>query len=96
MILPRSLERVATLPLHIYTTDDNGHFKMHCQFGGTIVPDTLQQYVTGDLAFLALAVGREGMSHHHCLFCKMGRSEFKNIDAVGLSWTMKEYIEVGQ
>ena len=44
-ILPRlihGLERVATLPLHIHTTDDNEHLKMHCQFGG-MVPYCMQQ-----------------------------------------------------
>jgi hypothetical protein len=83
MILPsltRGLERVATLPLHIHTEDDNEHLKMHCQFGG-MVPDCMLQltsinkvdvYVTGDLAFLAMALGRDGMSLHHCLHCKMG------------------------
>jgi hypothetical protein len=90
--LTRGLERVATLPLHIYTTDDNEHLKMHCQLGG-MMPDCMQQlpsinkvdvYVTGDLAFQAMALGREGMFPYHCLHCKMGRSEFKNIDAIGL------------
>jgi hypothetical protein len=103
-ILTHDLESVATLPFHIYTTDDNEHLKIHCQFGG-MVPDCMQQlisinkvdvYVTGDLAFQAMALGREGMSPHHCLHCRMGRSEFKNIDAIGLPWTMKEYIKVGQ
>jgi hypothetical protein len=98
------LERVATLPLHIYTTDDIEHLKIHCQFGG-MVPDCMQQltsinkvdvYITGDPAFQATALGRVGMSPHHFLHCKMGRSEFKNIGAIGLPWTMKEYIEVGQ
>ena len=71
-ILPRVtcvLERLATLPLHIYTMDDNGHFKMHCQFGGTLVPNIMHQltsiskvvvYDTDDLAFQAMVIGREG------------------------------------
>jgi hypothetical protein len=52
-------------------------------------------FVPGNLAYQAMALGREGISPHHCPHCKMGRSEFKNIDAIGLPWTMKEYTKVG-
>jgi hypothetical protein len=47
------------------------------------------------LHFQAMALGREGMSHHHCQQCQMGRSKFKIKDAIGVPWTMQTYIEIG-
>jgi hypothetical protein len=94
----------STKALHIYTTIDSGDAKLHCYFGES-APDFTHEvktinkvnlYVVGDIAFQAMALGREGMSPHHYLHCRMGRTEFKNKDAIGLPWTMTTYVEIGQ
>ena len=40
-------------------------------------------YITGDLAFYAIVLGREGMSGQHCLLCQLLASEYKDLTVSG-------------
>ena len=44
-------------------------------------------FVTGDLAFQAMALGKELMAGHHCMQCKASRQQFT--DSYKL-WNLKE------
>ena len=70
--LTSGLNVVATSPLHIYK-DNEGNIK--CKVGETC-PTTqhiaatishVDLYITGDLAFQAMALGKESMSGHWCM-----------------------------
>jgi hypothetical protein len=75
--LTSGLMVVATAPLHIHKEDQGNTL---CEFGligqntqhevvQTISHDDL--YVTGNLAFQAMAMGKESMSGHLCMQCTM-------------------------
>ena len=44
-------------------------------------------YVTGDLAFYAIVLGREGMSGKHCYLCQLSASEYKDLLQSGEPWS---------
>jgi hypothetical protein len=45
-------------------------------------------FITGDLAFYATIMGKEGMDKAHCHWCKLHRSEFGH--SPGTKWTLQE------
>lgn len=50
---------------------------------------------TGDLAFINMLLGKEGMSGHWCYLCDSHKKEFKKIDHEGgVPWTLKKMQEV--
>ena len=51
-------------------------------------------YVTGDLAFYAMVLGKEGMSGNWCHLCRLSRAEFSNLAKDGDPWTWELYREV--
>ena len=79
--LTKAMKTVATKRLHIYK-DTEG--KVGCCFGA--MPDgasfepysgiEVKMHVTGDLAFYAMALGRESMSGAWCFLCKLCRSQY--------------------
>ena len=54
---------------------------------------TTEVFVTGDLAFQAMALGKESMAGHHCMRCKASRQQFT--DSCEL-WNMKELMRCGE
>jgi hypothetical protein len=59
---------------------------------------TVKVYLTGDLAFQAMVLGRESMSGQHCMLCKLSRKEFdeyKAKDKNGIPWTTNNLVEIG-
>jgi hypothetical protein len=94
---------VATAPLHILK-DDQGNIL--CGFGLTgqntqhEVVQTISHvdlYVTGDLAFQAMAMGKESMSGHWCMQCTMQMQCTLNqaqLNDVKM-WTMEELSMLG-
>ena len=44
-------------------------------------------YVTGDLAFYAMVMGKEGMSGNWCHLYRLSRLEFLNLAKDGDPWT---------
>jgi hypothetical protein len=47
----------------------------------------VDSYLCGDLAFMMMAMGREGMSGKWCYICKLGHAQFKNQSAAREKWT---------
>ena len=50
-------------------------------------------FVTGDLAFQAMALGKKLMAGHHCMQCKASQLQFS--DSCEL-WNMKELMRCGE
>jgi hypothetical protein len=86
------LEIVATWHLHI---ERNEQGQMLCEFKQTRSQNAyrVDLYVTGDLAFQAMALGKESMAGWWCMLCKSARSKFMN-DTIEM-WTMEEYMRCG-
>lgn len=99
-ILPRltaGLKVVATKPLHVYH-DDNG--ELLCGFNPPSVQTSSKEfkidvYITGDLAFQAIALGKEGMAPHWCTLCKAHKKKFLDSDCNCNLWTMVELCRLG-
>jgi hypothetical protein len=81
--LTSGLKKVATLSLHIRHDKQAG--KIHCKFNNTstiLSPQYLTTiekvdcYVTSDLAFQAMLMGRESMDGHRCMQCLTNRPQF--------------------
>ena len=88
-ILPRlttGLKIISTQPLHLYSNDVDS---LVCSFN-TPPPDSpphalllqdhttieISVFVTGDLAFQAMILGREAKSGQHCMMCQLSRKQF--------------------
>ena len=101
--LTSGLKDVATSPLHIHY-DDEGIIQ--CKFGETC-PATKHAataailhadlYITGDLAFQAMALSKESMSGHWCMQCTMQMQCTLTEDQLCevRMWTMDEYCRLG-
>jgi hypothetical protein len=80
-ILPRltnGLEVVKLIPLCISVNTDDG--ELVCEYNrtpsiGSPTP-ILDVYITGDLAFQAMALGKESMSGHWCMQCASSKAQF--------------------
>jgi hypothetical protein len=72
--LTAGLKKVATLGLHIHRDEHTGN--IHCEFSETSTKfpvttiEKVDCYITGDLAFQAMAMGRESMAGYWCLQCR--------------------------
>ncbi|KAL7553941.1 hypothetical protein ACHAWF_017571 [Thalassiosira exigua] len=100
--LTKAMKTVATKRLHIYK-DAEG--KVGCCFGA--MPDgasfesysgiEVKMHVTGDLAFYAMALGRESMSGAWCFLCKLCRSQYADKNhADGEMWTVNMLKEIAE
>jgi hypothetical protein len=90
--LTKGLEIVATWHLHMELNDDGllvCEFKQNCSINSHIV----DIYLTGDLAFQAMALGKESMATWWCMQCKATRSQFENENSE--MWTMDELVRCG-
>jgi hypothetical protein len=87
--LTAGLKKVATLGLHIHRDEHTGN--IHCEFSETSTKfpvttiEKVDCYITGDLAFQAMAMGRESMAGYWCLQCRANRPQFLEDHA---PWTM--------
>jgi hypothetical protein len=95
--LTNGLEVIATIPLRIYL-DDNGN--TNCEFNHKNnvtteydVSSTVELYITGDLAFQAMALGKESMAGHWCMQCKSHKDKFLDN---GEMWTTDELCRLGE
>ena len=100
--LTKGLKTVATEKLHIYLDNDG---KVNCQFGNPPTQGTasniktlnkVRLFVTGDLAFYTMALGRESMSGHWCYLCMMRRTQFSDVNQRADPWTMDKIVEVAE
>jgi hypothetical protein len=99
MILPRStdgLEIIATFELHIFNDDECGvlvaKYRRHASPIQNATPShipTTKVFVMGDLAFQAMALGKESMAGHWCMQCKATRQQFSDDSEL---WMMDEFV----
>jgi len=101
--LTSGLNVVATSPLHIYEEDEGN---IICKFGetcpttqhiATMIPH-VDLYITGNLAFQAMALGKESMSGHWCMQCTMQMQctlTEAQLSEVNM-WTVEEYYRLGE
>jgi hypothetical protein len=93
--LTNGLEMISTMPLHIHT-DELGNIQ--CQFSNTppsirTTTPIIDVYITGDLAFQAMVLGKESMAGHWCMLCTSSRANFLQDDVT--LWTMEELVRLG-
>jgi len=97
--LTSGLKKVATLPLRIHYDDHDG--KIACQFSETstihspphsTTIETVDCYITGDLAFQAMSMGRESMAGYWCLLCCANRPQFQGDYP---PWLMEDLCRLG-
>jgi hypothetical protein len=77
-LLTNGLKIIATIPLQIHI-DDNGN--INCKFYNNNITEydatlTIELYITGDLAFQAMALRKESTSGHWCMQCKSHKDKF--------------------
>jgi hypothetical protein len=99
--LTQGLKIISTYELHLSMNEQNSIIAKFCSKGPlTNEPTTTTSYtpitkvfMTGDLAFQAMALGKESMAGHWCMQCKASRLQFKHKDCE--MWTMEELVRCG-
>jgi hypothetical protein len=89
--LTNGLEVVKLIPLCISMNTDDGELK--CKYNrtpsiGSTIP-IVDVYVTGDLEFQAMALGKELMAGHWCMQCTSSKAQFLDD---GTIWMMEEMV----
>jgi hypothetical protein len=96
--LTSGLENIATFELHLFTDKGGSLVAEFCPHGQIQNPTTTSHtpitevFVTGNLAFQAMALGKELMARHWCMQCKASRLQFTNECKL---WTMEELVRCG-
>ena len=91
--LTQCLEIMATWNLNIEVNDEEG---LVCEFNKdtrSVHSHLVDMYVTGDLAFQAMALGKESMSGWWCMLFKAPRKQF--LEEQSEMWTMDELVSCG-
>ncbi len=85
--LTQGLEIVAMWNLHI---EMNGDGKLECKFKQTWSENThlIDIYLTSNLAFQVMSLGKESMAGWWCMLCKASRAQFLDGDIE--KWTMDD------
>jgi len=95
--LTSGLEIISTFQLHLFTDVESGVLLIEYHDPSlNVTPGHIpitEVVVTGDLAFQAMALGKESMAGHHCMQCKASRQQFT--DSCEL-WNMKELMRCGE
>jgi len=97
-ILPKlteGLKIVTLIPLCIGVNPDDG--ELICEFDCSPTVHSTSQpkvevFVTGDLAFQAMALGKESMAGHWCMQCTSPKAKFPDN---GMLWTMEDMVRLG-
>lgn len=95
--LTTGLEVVAITPIHIYKDSNN---ELRVEFKDTDMPDSqkskkvkvVDTYITGDLSFQAMVLGKESMAPHWCMLCKAHKEKFLDDNVM---WTMEDLVQAG-
>jgi hypothetical protein len=96
--LTSGLEIIATFELHLFTDEGGSLVAEFCPRGQIQNPTTMSHtpitevFVTGDLAFQAIALGKESIAGHWCMQCKASRLQFMNDCKL---WMMEELVRCG-
>ena len=90
--LTAGLKIVSTWHLHIERNEEG---QILCAFKENQAENThrVDLFVTGDLAFQAMALGKESMAGWWCMLCKAPRAHF--LDEESEMWTMSGLVEAG-
>jgi hypothetical protein len=91
--LTQGLKIMATWDLTIEVNDEGG---LACEFNKdtrSVHSHLVDMYVTGDLEFQAMALGKESMSGWWCMLCKASRKQF--LKEQSEMWTMDELVSCG-
>jgi hypothetical protein len=90
--LTQGLDIVAMWNLHIEMNDNRG---LVCKFKQTCLDSShlVDIYVTGDLAFLVMALGKELMAGWWCMLCKASQAQLLDKDIK--RWTMEDLVSCG-
>ncbi len=97
-ILPRltnGLEVVKLIPLCISMNRYDG--KLVCEYNrtpsiGSTTP-IVDIYITGDLAFQAMALGKESLAGHWCIQCTSSKAQFLDNRTM---WMIEEMVRLGK
>jgi hypothetical protein len=96
--LTSGLEITASFKIHLLTDECGSLVAEFCRRGQIQNPTTMSHtpitevFVTSNLAFQAMALGKESMAGHWCMQCKASRLQF--MDNCKL-WTMEELVRCG-
>jgi hypothetical protein len=93
--LTDGLKITATWYLHIEKNEEEG--RILCEFKETQQPQNshlAKIYVTGDLAFQAMALGKESMAGWWCMLCKASKAQILNKESE--IWTISDLVEAGE
>jgi hypothetical protein len=97
--LTSGLEIISTFQLHLFINDESSvivvEYRQHGPTPNAIPSHTpiTKVFVTGDLAFQAMALGKESMAGHWCMQCKASRHQFSDDCEL---WTMDELVRCGK
>ncbi len=93
--LSSGLEIIATFELHLFLDEGGSLIAEFCPRGQIQNPTTTSHtpitevFVTGDLAFQAMALEKESTAGHWCMQCKASRLQFMNECKL---WMMEELV----
>ncbi len=95
--LTSDLDIISTFQLHLFTDDESSVLVVEYRDpSSNVTPDRIpitQVFLTGNLAFQAMALGKESMAGHHCMQCKASQQQFT--DSCKL-WSMNELVRCGK
>lgn len=96
--LTAGLKIVSDTPIHIY---EDSNQELCVKFEPPTTPDSITSktlkvdtYITGDLAFQAMVLGKESMASHWCMLCKEHKDNF--LTKTCKMWTMEELVTAGE
>ena len=88
--LTSGLEIISTFQLHLFTDVESGVLLIEYRDPSlNVTPGHIpitEVFVTGDLAFQAMALGKESMAGHWCMQCKAANTNFQTTASCG-RWT---------
>ena len=98
--LTKGLKQIQLEKLLFGAVMHEGGSKVSCSFSATpgvaSIPINVELYIVGDLAFTAVVLGKDGMSHSWCPMCKMRAAEMPNLNATGEIWQYAEMKKLGE
>eukprot|EP00985_Skeletonema_marinoi_P024333 scaffold16832_cov151-Skeletonema_marinoi.AAC.1 len=98
--LTKGLKQIQLEKLLFGAVMHEGGSKVSCSFSATpgvaSIPINVELYIVSDLAFTAVVLGKDGMSHSWCPMCKMRAAEMPNLNATGEIWQYAEMKKLGE
>ena len=96
--LTRGLQSLASKHINVFVSNTGQvdvalgeHTSSAARSSVSLMPNI---YMTGDLAFDGMVLGKEGMSGHHCHLCKLSGREMTDLTKEGEPWGYDDMIEL--